>query len=89
MKNAADYRAELEAFKATVTRVTEQAVREGHVTQGQADEFLTTLGLRVEDAETRSAREELEAFRVATREAVDSLGLRRQTRDGALHRLGL
>lgn len=89
MKTADDYRTELEQFKATVTRTAEQAVRDGYVTQTQADQVLESLGLRVEDAETRAAREELEAFRTRTREAVDALGLHGTTRDGALRRLGL
>lgn len=63
MATAEEYRRELEALQARIVSDVDSYARGGYVSPAQADSFLSGLGLRAEDAETRTAREVLEAFK--------------------------
>lgn len=90
MSTAQDFRDQLTALKARVADEAAALVRQGHVASTTASAFLTSLGLApVEDAETRAAREELEAFQAQVRDAVAAQETDRYRRELALSRFGL
>lgn len=90
MSTAQDFRDQLTSLKARVADTTASLVRQGHVTGTTASTFLTGLGLApVEDAETRAAREELEAFQARVRDAVAAQETDNYRRSQALIRFGL
>lgn len=88
MTTAQEYRDQLDALKARIADTGEAAVRQGHIRREQADSIYTELGLALpEDAETRTAREELEAFQNRVRETVRTVAP--SVASEALCRLGL
>lgn len=92
MATAQDYRDQLDARKSAVTAGVDEFVRGGYVTRNQGNEFLTFVGITVEDEETRAARLELEAFDVRVREGIAAArqrGLSDQYAQEAAHRFGV
>lgn len=88
MMTAADYRAEIERLKASVQEQGLLAVRQGYISQEAFDQFAAAAGVEApEDAETRAAREELEAYQLRLQQATRSF-LPRGTRDQALQMIG-
>lgn len=89
MNTAAEYRAEIERIKSAVAEVGPQAVRAGHVSQDEFQNFANAVGVeQPEDEETRQAREELEAFTLRVQQATRTF-LPNGSRDEALRRLGV
>ena len=90
MTTVEQIQAEVEAFKATVVTAVDGFVRNHHVTQVEADAFLSGLGIeRPESPEVRQAREELAALKAAVREAVTSKVADDYSRRVALQAMGL
>lgn len=89
MTTVEQIRAEIEQFKSTVITGVDQFVEAGHITSGDGDTFLASVGIeRPESAEVRAAREELAALKASVRDAVVARtdGYQRET---ALRTLGL
>ena len=83
MRTADEYRTEIENLK---TRAL--ALAELHLPREQVAELAEHLGVVVEDAETRAAREELEALQLTLQKATRTY-LPRGQRDAALRELGV
>ena len=82
--------AETEQFKATVVAAVDNFARLGHVTQGQANDFLATVGIdRPESPEVRQAREALDALKASVRAAVANTVSDDYSRRTALSAMGL
>lgn len=88
MTTAAEYRAEIDRLKAAIAEQGPQAVRAGYITQEEYDQFAEAAGVEApEDAETRAAREELEAYQLRLQQATRSF-LPNGKRDEALRLIG-
>jgi hypothetical protein len=85
---AAEYRNEIERIKAAIQEQGPLAVRQGHVSQEAFENFAAAVGATPEDAETRAAREELEAYVLRVQQATRSF-LPRGKRDQALQMIGV
>lgn len=91
MTTVEQIRTEIEQFKATVVSGVDSLASQGHISQPEADAFLSTVGIeRPESAEVRAARAELTALKDQVREAVRIQTAGDSYRQSeALRRLGL
>ena len=83
MTTADEYRAEVARLKTAALSLAEL-----HLPREQVAELAEHLGVVVEDAETRAAREELEALQLTLQKATRTY-LPRGQRDAALRELGV
>lgn len=88
MTTAAEYRNEIARIKAAIQDQGPQAVAAGYVTDEEFRNFAAAVGATPEDAETRAAREELEAYVLRVQQATRSF-LPRGKRDQALQMIGV
>lgn len=88
MSTAEEIRNELANLKTQVQADVDNYVRQGYVNRGVANEFLTTVGLQVDDEEAQAARRELDQFRGQLEQAIHRFAPT-QYRSNARQRWGL